>query len=219
MDFNLEQKEYYSGDHIFSWCGLKIMWEDKNYERTIPKDQVEKAYRDLNYHNECSVLVFVSANSGIKDHENSTGLDVEIYNGKLILFISHFRSHPDPNLYIRGVIQPIIMGYKPYLMDNSCFNDTTIASRLKAINSILPTILKDFNEREKDIDETISKLAIMKAKMVGSRNTLNDLFENLNYNNQEEINVQRSTRTCGACGETGHTRKTCVNVPRIVINK
>ena len=215
-DFNLEQKEYYAGDHIFNWCGLKIMWEDKNYEKIVPKDQIEKAYRDFDLHKNCHVLLFISANSAIRDHETSSGLDVDIHDGRLVLFISYFRSHPDPNAYIRNVIQPIIIGYKPFLIDAGCFIDSTLAIKLKTVSTILPTIVKEFNDREKEIDETIAKLAIMKTKLAGSRGCLEELFETVTKN--IEPAAAKAARTCGICGETGHTRKKCHNAEHLVIN-
>ena len=54
-----------AGDHIIEWKGMKFMFENKKYTKTVPKKEVEKAERDFELNKDCDVLIFVSEDSSI----------------------------------------------------------------------------------------------------------------------------------------------------------
>ena len=54
-----------SGDHIIELKGMKFMFENKKYTKTVPKKEVKKAERDFELNKDCDVLIFVSEDSSI----------------------------------------------------------------------------------------------------------------------------------------------------------
>jgi hypothetical protein len=54
-----------AGDFIIEWKGMKFMFENKKYTKTVPKTEVEKAIRDFELNKDCDVLIFVSEDSSI----------------------------------------------------------------------------------------------------------------------------------------------------------
>jgi hypothetical protein len=153
-NFMIHPKKDYSGDHIFDWNGLRIIWEDKDYSRSVDRNEVEKAQRDLTANNDCHVLILVSANSSICGHETPTGLNIEIYKGRLIIYISHFRSSPDPQGYLRTIVQPILIALKQPLLANS-FGTPQHHTSLDIVLKCLHPLIQSLTEQEKSCDSIL----------------------------------------------------------------
>ena len=63
--YGIVPKTTESGDFIIEWKGMKFMFENKKYTKTVPKTEVEKAIRDFELNKDCDVLIFVSEDSSI----------------------------------------------------------------------------------------------------------------------------------------------------------
>lgn len=106
--FTMLPKEYHKGDHVFDWQSFRVMWEDKDYGKVVSQDEINKAFRDFNEHQDCEVLLIVSANTFIKGHETSA-IDLDVVEGRLIIYVSNFRKNIDVYAYVKTIIQPIIV--------------------------------------------------------------------------------------------------------------
>lgn len=150
--FSMLPKEYRQCDHVFDWRSIRIMWEDKDYSRTVSQDEVAKAFRDFNEHQDCDVLVIVSAHTYIKGHETST-FDMEIHDNRLVLFISNFRSNVDVLDYVRSFIQPIIFSVANHLKENQTENSKDYyAGKIDALKAFLPILNRQMAERKRVLD-------------------------------------------------------------------
>jgi hypothetical protein len=233
--FSMQEKKLYSCDHIFDWNGLRILWEDKDYMANVNRAEIEKAYRDFDINQDCHVLLFVSANSAIVGHECSSGIDAELRNGRLILFVSHFKQRSDPQGYIRNIIQPIIAGMKNMLLGKS-IHTTEQSEMVMHIFHNLKPLITSMVEQEKACDMLASD---MKARISSIRNMIGrtklgieQMLNNISSykerpekavsdEDRDEISTsQRCTKekpmvvvgrtvTCSKCGQQGHNARYC----------
>jgi chromosome segregation ATPase len=106
-DYIKHEHRIESGDHIIEWEGLKLMFENKNYEKEVPIDQVEKAIKDFKKHPECDVLIFVSEKSSIAKHQRPGHLDIDIVDGRAAIWIGEFNRNEDKVVYLQMIAQVI----------------------------------------------------------------------------------------------------------------
>lgn len=170
--FEFEEKKHFSGDHIFSWHGIKIMWEDKNYTDVVPKKEIDKALSDFENHQECDILIFVSAKSLIKGKESPTNIKIEPIGKKLVIFISEFRKTVDPYQFIKFVLQPIIYSYIPILKIQSDDDQ-----KLSVIGKVLVGLSLNFLEQEQEFNKLLSNIKSMKINIAGIKNSILDLID------------------------------------------
>ncbi len=168
-DFDIHPKRDYTGDHVFDWNGLRIIWEDKDYTRAVNKAEVDKAHRDLELNKDCHALLFISASSGIVGHCNSPGIDIEIFKGKAIVYVSFFKSAIDQQGYIRNIIQPILSGLKKSLLTNSLGTPRESAAIQFMVKNINP-LIDSLNEQEKVCDTILNN---NKIQLLSLRNAIN----------------------------------------------
>jgi hypothetical protein len=67
-----------------------ILFENKNYDNNVGKQEIEKFYRDIDTQNCHGILL--SQKTGIVNKNN---YEIEIYNGKLVLFLHNVGYDPD----------------------------------------------------------------------------------------------------------------------------
>lgn len=228
-DFKMLPKQNFSGDHIFEWGGLTIMWEDKNYERSVPAEQVDKALRDFNFHKECDVLVFVSLKTNITTRESPHNIKVQFIGGRLALFISKFQENPDPKQYVCQIIQQIIGSLRQELIRRKTEpNDGIYSSeqlKLKIIQKIIPNAVSSLKDHQKTMNEFIGQTKVkFEAENRKLQGIIDLLFSALKdedgaiEEDEEEISspiapiIPISGRRCGVCRNLGHNAKNC---PRI----
>lgn len=217
-DFCMHEKKNYSGDHIFDWNGLRIMWEDKDYVRNVNKAEIDKAHRDLEANKDCHVLIFVSSNSSIVGHERGSGIDVEIQKGKLIIYISFFRNHTDPHGFIRMIIQPIINGLKSSLISNS-FGTSRESESIRYVIDSLKPLIESVLEQERNCDNYLSDMKVRLQTMknmigrtrYGIEQVITSLLSAPTTVNNELDDTKKTGRKCGICGSTEHNRSRCPN--------
>jgi hypothetical protein len=212
-DFRMHAKEYFSGDHVFDWNGLRIMWEDKNYQKIVPLDQVEKAYRDFDMNKDCDILLMVSLNTNISTHETSTRIDVEIIDDRLAIFVSKFGENDDCRQYVKTVLQPIILAYKPFLMRRKNEMSDTNFEKLRIFRTSVPQFLGIIASQEKIMNELSSdvstKLTSVKKSLTGARNSILSIVQENEVCNMDVTAVTKKERKCGMCGYTGHDARNC----------
>jgi len=83
IDFVGMSKE--TGDFIVERTGKpKILIENKNWESTVPRDEVEKFIRDTSLQKCCGI--FLSQNTGIANKEN---YEISVHDGNVLLYVHH----------------------------------------------------------------------------------------------------------------------------------
>ncbi|XP_046458946.1 uncharacterized protein LOC124205543 [Daphnia pulex] len=106
-DYVKQEHRIESGDHIIEWEGLKLMFENKYYEKQVTSDEVEKAIKDFKKHPECDVLIFVSEKSSIAKHQRPGHLDIDIVDGRAAIWIGEFNRNEDKVVYLQMIAQVI----------------------------------------------------------------------------------------------------------------
>ena len=150
-DFHIYPKEEHAGDHIFDWSGYKIMWEDKDYMIKVSQKEVDKAFDDFSRHRECEVLIFVSTNTNISGREHLKNINLEIYEGRLVIFISNLKENLDIPAYIKSVIQPIILNVGGFLRNNQTENQDFLADKFRNISITLGALSGSVHLFDKEI--------------------------------------------------------------------
>ena len=101
-------KEGYQGDLHMKWKGHKIMWEIKNYTRTVEDKEVLKFKRDMEQNVDFSIGIMVSLSSGIAHHTKAGDIDLqELPDGRILVYLTNFIKHDDT--------LSILQGLKPFL--------------------------------------------------------------------------------------------------------
>lgn len=212
--FYMHPKEDFSGDHIFEWNGLRIMWEDKKYTKPVPREEVEKAWRDLAANVDCHALLFVSANTPIVTRESSTGLVSEVRDGRLILYLSSFKNNADQIGYLRTVIQTILLACKPLLLRERELGSEVVDERLRVASTVLTSLSQSLLDQEKACDSLITDMRVrlmsMKNGIDRTKHGIESLINDLITTDQPAVSeVTKTVRKCSRCGQPGHTVRTC----------
>jgi hypothetical protein len=101
-------KKRESGDMLFTFQGINVMVEAKNYAKTVPEAEVRKAERDM-ASTKCDVLLFVSENSGIQGRmEAASNTLIGVFEGKPSAFVSNFAEELDKTGHIMMVVRTLI---------------------------------------------------------------------------------------------------------------
>jgi len=147
--------KFRSCDHIFRWNGLTIMVEDKKYALAVQNKETEKAVRDFDLHPESDVLIMISMDSAIRGHETADGIDSMIYENRLILFLSNFADRGDPHMYIRRVVQPILIASKTLLAKLREDPEKT-SERFQYAFQAIPAIMSAIHDQENNLASLIT---------------------------------------------------------------
>lgn len=211
--FEIHDKRNFAGDHVFDWNGLRIMWEDKCYTNTVPRAEVDKGWRDLVGNPDCHVLLFVSARSGIAGRDSSSGLVSEVRNGQLALFLSNFKSNPDPVGYLRLVIQTVLLAIKPLLLLCRENGNEAVDERIRFATTILTELSEAMAVQQRECESMASdfraRLGAMQNSLERTRTGINLLSQKLVPTVSSKPESQRSERKCRRCQQTGHDARTC----------
>ena len=99
-----------SGDFILKRLNKPdILFENKDYNKNIPKEEIEKFIRDVDFHSMNGI--FISQNTGISFKEN---FQIEIHKGNVLVYIHNCEYEP---YKIRNAVD-IIDHLKPILQNN-----------------------------------------------------------------------------------------------------
>lgn len=148
--FAIAEKTIHAGDHIFDWCGLKIMWEDKLYKEMVGDRDINKALEDFSGHQECDALIFVSAISSIKGHESNSDIDLDVVEGRLVMYISNLRKKPDVPGYVKSIIQPILISLCTVLKQAKESNNINFTiGKIEQIKPVIKSLLEQIKTSER----------------------------------------------------------------------
>jgi hypothetical protein len=208
--FRFHPKQDFSGDHVFEWNGLRIMWEDKDYAASVPRAEVEKAWRDIAANPDCHVLIFVSARSGISTREGASGLFSEVRDGQLIIYLSNFKQNADQILFLNTIVQTILAGVKPLLLTQSGeITDERISLAVCGLGSLSQSLGEMQRMCENLISEFRVKLSTMKGSIDRTRSGMDALIQSISSSASPTSEPTKAQRKCSKCGRPGHTSKTC----------
>ena len=224
--FKFALKRNFSGDHVFEWNGLTLMWEDKNYARAVDQGEIDKAYRDFDANTHCDVLILASAHTAIQGYENDSNLVLEMRQDKPVIYISRLKRHPNPLEFLKCTVQPLIVGIRPFINKRPFErNEETVI--VTNITTIAEEMIRTIMAQEKAIEITRAEI---NAKIQGVKNFYErlrvQLIQILKIGNQAEPDSrtdddtadviarsiqtkERRERKCGHCGNPGHDARNC----------
>ena len=103
-----------AGDFLIERSGKQsIMIENKDYKANVPKDEIEKFIRDVEEQNVNGIMI--SQKSGISRKKN---FQIDIHNGKIIVFIHHLDYNFDNIRLAVEVIDHLSNSLKDYGQDS-----------------------------------------------------------------------------------------------------
>ena len=97
----------HSGDLVQEYKHMKIMWEAKNHNTRVKKEDVDKFLRDMKEHNNIDIGIMVAMNASIDSHNSNNGFELEYLRDnetkphRCVIYLSNFKSHPNPSFIIR----------------------------------------------------------------------------------------------------------------------
>jgi len=211
--FTMHHREDFAGDQIFDWNGLRLMWEDKRYTTTVPKAEVDKAWRDFDANQDCHVLLFVSAHSPIQGRESSSGIVSEVREGRLMLYLSCFKNNLDQVGYVKTVVQTILLATKPLLLMQQELGPEAVDERLRVGVTVLGTLSQSLHDQEKACDKLLADMRVSVASMKNgldrTRKGIDSLARELLPSEAAVSEPTKTVRKCSKCGQPGHTIRSC----------
>lgn len=81
-----------------------VLWEVKNYDKPVPKAEVEKFQRDVKENKDVLVGVMVSRYTDIVGKVARGDRDMEFLEGKLLLYVSRFESQGDEVVTLQTLV-------------------------------------------------------------------------------------------------------------------
>jgi chemotaxis protein histidine kinase CheA len=96
-DFLMRMRDHLDRDQT-------VLWEVKNYNRPVPRSEVEKFQRDMKENIEVRVGVMVSRSSEITSKCSAGDKELEFVEGKLLIYISRFENLGDELMTLQGLL-------------------------------------------------------------------------------------------------------------------
>ncbi len=107
-DFALEDSNRngigHAGDFLMRLEGRRIMWEVKNYDKPVPKQESEKFQRDMLEHKDILVGVMVSRCTEITGKATQGDRHIEFVEGKLLVYLSRFEFMGDEQTTLQSLM-------------------------------------------------------------------------------------------------------------------
>ena len=97
----------HSGDLMQEYKHLKIMWEAKNHNTRVKKEDVDKFLRDMKENINIDIGIMVAMNASIDSHNSNNGFEIEYLRDneekphRCVVYLSNFKSHSNPSFIIR----------------------------------------------------------------------------------------------------------------------
>ena len=155
-----------------------ILYEFKYYNNIVNKKEIDKFYNDIDRLN-IKYGIFISHNSGIVGRKYN--IEWEIYNDKLIIFVSNFGLietgiELSTNLLLYMIKNNFIdNNYKIIKMENNSF--------MRLINDIINNIINEI----KSINIILDKIKNIKTQLNNSMDGLYELLDKSKNNLKENI--------------------------------
>jgi hypothetical protein len=86
----------HAGDYLMGIGDHTILWEMKDYDRTVPSAEVEKFRRDVKENADVRIGVMVSRGTAITG--KASDREVEFLEGKMLLYLANFEAMSDDTL-------------------------------------------------------------------------------------------------------------------------
>jgi hypothetical protein len=153
--FKMLPKKLESGDRFFITEGFKIMAEAKNYSKTVPPAEVDKALRDMSTNPDCAALLFVSENSDISGHQKPGNTDICIIEGKPAAFIGNFAQVSDKVAHLQMVGSTLI-AFCRLLVSSSASDADAITAKQHKIDDML----RHFRDSNSDMDGLLKSMKV-----------------------------------------------------------
>ena len=131
----------HAGDFIMNWKDHKILWETKDYDKTVPEEEVKKFKRDIKENPETNIGVMVSKHTGITGKTAKGDLHHEFVEGKLLMYISNFDRMSDELLPL------LMMFFKMYWKNGQKLEEDD--GKINAIREI-EKLNKTIEEKKKE---------------------------------------------------------------------
>ena len=94
----------HAGDFLVQMGDHTTLWEVKNYDKTVPKIEVEKFRRDMGENKGVRVGVMVSKGTDIAGKTARGDRELEFMEGKLLIYISRFDQVEQPEEVLRSLL-------------------------------------------------------------------------------------------------------------------
>ena len=157
-DFKLFPKKYNSGDFNFLWEANKVMIEvKKGYENKAAlrgKGGLAKTKDDFLRNSEFHILLFISEDGEIPDHEKPGDIDFGTVDGRPVIYLGNFNQHDNKVAYLQYMILPLMRS----LLQMYSQTDSNKADKEEVLQSKLNTIqtlVLRFQSKLKDINKEI----------------------------------------------------------------
>lgn len=177
-----------SGDFIMKRADLPtVLFENKEYDYNIPKDEVQKFMRDVE--NQNTNGVFISQYSGITFKQN---FQIDINKGNVLVYIQHCEYTPEKIRLAVDIIDHLYVKIQDLNLDD---DNTNIISK---------DILDDINdEYQKYITQKENMILIMKDFNKKMSTQIDDIqFPVLEkYLSQKYATVKARCFVCDLCGD------------------
>jgi hypothetical protein len=207
-----------SGDFIMKRIERPtIMFENKEYDYNIPKDEIAKFIRDIDTQNVHGI--FVSQYSGISFKHN---FQIDIHKGNILVYIQNCEYSADKIKMAVDIIDSLAVKLKE--LNLGIENNTISVDTLDDINNEyqlfisqkenLTTILKDFTKKmSTQIEElklpVLDKYLEPKYATVKTRSFLCDICNKFNASNKQSLSAHK--RGCIKKGKTTDLSNTLIH--------
>lgn len=94
----------HAGDFLMVVEGHRIMWEVKNYDKPVPKQESEKFQRDMLEHKDIQVGVMISRCTEITGKASQGDRHIEFLEGKLLIYLSRFEFMGDEQTTLQSLM-------------------------------------------------------------------------------------------------------------------
>ena len=160
--FDMLEKKYESGDHIFEWGEYKVMVEDKD-KKEIDAEDIRKAHRDFTNHSECDAMIFISARAHIPKHQRPGDIDIAIHDGRPVFYLGHFNNKENRILYLQS-LQPVLrtlIELTKKTADSPDIMNEKLSDKLRSIR-------QHFIYNEQIINDMVNKVKAAERNIKGS---------------------------------------------------
>jgi hypothetical protein len=160
-EFSLEDvgKEGHQGDMHMKWMKHTVLWESKNYTRSVNQEEVNKFLRDMETNPTISLGLMVSLTSGIVGHQKNGGIDIqELRDGRICIYINNLLKHEDPTTLLQSLkpfMETFINNRKPLTLEENTESQQQI-EHLNLQRTIVLRLLQNHYDSTRKFKNTLA---------------------------------------------------------------
>lgn len=160
-EFSLEDvgKEGHQGDMHMKWMKHTVLWESKNYSRSVNQEEVNKFLRDMETNPTISLGLMVSLTSGIVGHQKNGGIDIqELRDGRMCIYINNLLKHDDPTTLLQSLkpfMETFINNRKPLTIEENTESQQQI-EHLNLQRTIVLRLLQNHYDSTRKFKNTLA---------------------------------------------------------------